>query len=144
MEDGDDVPGAAGGDAGVLVGGGFVGDGEMAAVDGVDALHDGAEYGAVGRGVGQSVVVDEVVNHLVDEGVVYRGLCEVEACADAQLEVGVPSQSVAVGDYARHALPEVCARLSEPHRYARQPSAKHEAVVMVKLSGYVVNCRAHM
>ena len=112
--------------------GGAVAHREVAPVHGVDAVHYGFEYGAVGRGVGESVVVDEVVYHLVDDGVVDHLSRQVEACGDAQLEVGVLATTVGVGEHPRDALSEKCLGVAQPYGYARQPPTKHEPVVEVK------------
>ena len=63
------------------------------------AVHEATKQRAVGRGVMQSVVVYEIMYHLVDDGVVDGVGCEVETGGDAQLEVSVLFTSVGQRDY---------------------------------------------
>lgn len=107
-------------------------DGEMAAVGCVDAMHYGFEYRAVGRCVGESVVVDEVVYHLVDDSVVDHVGGQVEARGYAQFKIGVFTPSVGMGTHLRDALSEICLGVAQPYGYSRQPPSEHEPVVVVK------------
>lgn len=66
-----------------FVGRGAVTYSEFAAVCYVDVVHEATKEGAVGRGVGQSVVVDKVMYHLVDDGVVDGVGREVETRGEA-------------------------------------------------------------
>lgn len=73
--------------------------GQFASVGYIDAVHEATKQRAVGRGVMQSVVVYEIMYHLVDDGVVDGVGCEVETGGDAQLEVGVFFTSVGQRNY---------------------------------------------
>lgn len=68
---------------------GFMTHCDISAVGDVDALHYGAEYGTVGRGVAESVVMDKIVYHLMDDSVVDRFLRQVKTRGYAQLKVGM-------------------------------------------------------
>lgn len=84
---------------GTFVGRRAVAYGQFASVGYIDAVHEATKQRAVGRGVMQSVVVYEIMYHLVDDGVVDGAGCEVETGGDAQLEVGVFFTSVGQRDY---------------------------------------------
>lgn len=64
-----------------------MGYGDVAAVLGIDVGHDSTEYLAVRAAVLQLVVADVVVDHLVENRVLYLLLGQIHPGADAQREV---------------------------------------------------------
>ena len=105
---------------------------------GVDTLHLAAEERAVGGGVSELADGDVVVNHLVQDSVLYDRFGEVDACVDTQHEVriavgseegGAPSGE---GEFAEEAF-----GVAQPDRYGRQFGAEETGVVVVEAGLYV-------
>jgi len=115
-------------------------DGYMAVALGVDARHLAAEEPAVGGGVGELVNGNEIMDHLMEDGVPDEFLGKVDAGVDAEDEVLVfiaTEQTLFAAGKGHFA--EKTLGVAEPDGDRRQGPAEEAGIVLVKTGLYVGN-----
>lgn len=138
----DDCDGAGLMDDGLcaLLVGEAMGDGDVTVALGVDTRHVLAEEPAVGGGVAKLVDGNEVMDHLMENGVLDKGFRQVNTDVDTQDEIFVAVTreeallAASEGDFAQKAF-----GVGEFNGNRRQGTGKETGIVLVKTGLYVRN-----
>ena len=115
-----------------------MGDGDVTVALGVDTRHVLAEEPAVGGGVAKLVDGNEVMDHLMDDGVLDKVFLQVNTGIDAQDEIFIavtgkkPLLAAGEGDFAQKAF-----GVGQSNRYRRKLPTKEAGVVVVEARLYV-------
>lgn len=115
-----------------------MGDGDVTVALGVDTRHVLAEEPAVGGGVAKLVDGDEVMDHLMDDGVLDEVFRQINAGIDAENKVLIliaakqTLLAASEGDFAQKAF-----GVGQSNRYRRKLPTKEAGVVVVEARLYV-------
>ena len=115
-----------------------MGDGDVTVALGVDTRHVLAEEPAVGGGVAKLVDGDEVMDHLMDDGVLDKVFRQINAGIDAEDEIfiAVTGKKPLLAACKRHLAKEAFG-VGQSNRYRRKLPTKEAGVVVVEARLYV-------